>query len=557
MGQLYFEFHFAHSKSLTLEKSKFIHPLLNTPIFSHRGRSSAYGKNGSFIWTAGVKGVATLVLRAAARVYKSEQIESVGPDLIGGAGSIAASLDYSLSKEPQWLGEMFGLDSEGRPLLRRLISCTNPNRKRGDKVAISLKKLSEPSMVRIVVDGKHCTDPALLYQYADTIEFGGSDSPLAQQLHASSPPHLSLASDYSTDRITADDQQSNGMLCLEELYVQHVQEFLRMTNIFDRNILRREMNRFFSNSYIASTIGTDPSLFVNDIDSTLRQDERLGLPGAEQPAFGVLQRHGRLSLAIEPSSVGPLVICSYLKYMRGLHLDIYFDFSISHDISQQLSRKDFQKEEYDFCHLATPVAARLLSANKACDYAPMIITPGSSYRIMAPQSAHAEPQPGGYYNIISHVPSNCMMYYQELLDRKWLHRNRLAQVHLDHDEMVSAFQENNPDLRAILWFPYNELNRIVNGARFLDMPWNHCALNDILLAHQRIFAKPQLARAFNIVFRAAWLTMREQPSLLRAAVQHLLSNELYRRCMYRTSGIHSIIDYAQWRRICEPLTANE
>lgn len=119
---------------LELERVEFQHSLLAEPRCSVRGKSEgAWAGCGNFQWTAGVRALALLLLREKARVCD-------GPVLLGGAGSAASSLDYAISKQPLWLIDMFGLDRNGSCLIRHILARTNPERKRGGSVAISINE---------------------------------------------------------------------------------------------------------------------------------------------------------------------------------------------------------------------------------------------------------------------------------------------------------------------------------------------------------------------------------------------------------------------------------
>ena len=73
---------------------------------SVRGKSGgAYRSAGSFQWTSAVRGLAFLLVQTVL-IPESAVLE-------GGAGTLAASLDYAISKQPMWLTEMFGCDQRG------------------------------------------------------------------------------------------------------------------------------------------------------------------------------------------------------------------------------------------------------------------------------------------------------------------------------------------------------------------------------------------------------------------------------------------------------------
>lgn len=113
-----------------------------------RGKTSGPCRTaGSFQWTSAVKALSLLVVKTA-----------LSPDnaLVKGDGhSLAASLDYAISKQPMWLSEMFGWDPKGVSLARRLILRTNPERKRPGPVTLGInQKYLLPNAISIYVDGK-------------------------------------------------------------------------------------------------------------------------------------------------------------------------------------------------------------------------------------------------------------------------------------------------------------------------------------------------------------------------------------------------------------------
>ena len=118
---------------------------------SIRGKSGgAYRCSGSFQWTSAVKGLALLALRAVSDVEE--------PFIKGCGGSLAASLDYAISKQPMWLSEMFGNDRCGISLIRRMIRRTNPERKRPGPTVLSINESFIPvTAISIIADGVQCS----------------------------------------------------------------------------------------------------------------------------------------------------------------------------------------------------------------------------------------------------------------------------------------------------------------------------------------------------------------------------------------------------------------
>ena len=127
---------------------------------SVRGKSGgAYRCAGSFQWTSAVKGLALLAARAVCGVEE--------PVIKGCSGSLAASLDYAISKQPMWLTEMFGCDQSGISLIRRMILRTNPERKRPGPTVLSFNERFMPvAAISIFADGVQCSREELVVMAA-------------------------------------------------------------------------------------------------------------------------------------------------------------------------------------------------------------------------------------------------------------------------------------------------------------------------------------------------------------------------------------------------------
>jgi hypothetical protein len=128
----------------------------NTPArASVRGKTGgAFRTAGSFQWTSAVKAFALLVVKTCA---------NNGDMLLKGDGSsLAASLDYAISKQPLWLTEMFGSDQHGICLARRMILRTNPERKRPGPVTLGINQMYLPaSSIVVFENGQPCTPERL------------------------------------------------------------------------------------------------------------------------------------------------------------------------------------------------------------------------------------------------------------------------------------------------------------------------------------------------------------------------------------------------------------
>jgi hypothetical protein len=148
---------------------------------SNHSRTSVRGKSGgalraagSFQWTSAVRALALLAVRTASTPSDA---------LLRGLGnSLAASLDYAISKQPMWLTEMFGCDQQGISLARRLILRTNPERKRPGPVTLGINQSFLPaSQITIFVNGALCDEETLM---ALRCQLGDADPRTALQANA-------------------------------------------------------------------------------------------------------------------------------------------------------------------------------------------------------------------------------------------------------------------------------------------------------------------------------------------------------------------------------------
>lgn len=137
-----------------LTETFFKHPLLESPCQSVRGKTAgAYERLGTFQWTTAVQALSLLLIETVLS-YKKNPVQPEPAQLSGLGGTLASSLDYALSKSPIWMAEMFGSDSLGNVLSKRVIKRTNPNRKRPGPVVLSVNdNFIDFSSIEVVIDG--------------------------------------------------------------------------------------------------------------------------------------------------------------------------------------------------------------------------------------------------------------------------------------------------------------------------------------------------------------------------------------------------------------------
>ncbi|MCB0344147.1 MAG: hypothetical protein KDD66_03485 [Bdellovibrionales bacterium] len=126
------ELYFSRNSCHELERTVFSHELLSAPMLAVSGTPGAASErsSGVFRWGGAVLALTQLLVRS--------KLSSSPYVLEGSAGSLASSLDAALSKPPNWLLDMFGIDSHGNSLASKLFNRSNPERKRPGPVGVAL-----------------------------------------------------------------------------------------------------------------------------------------------------------------------------------------------------------------------------------------------------------------------------------------------------------------------------------------------------------------------------------------------------------------------------------
>jgi hypothetical protein len=155
---------FSNAGELTLEQFQYICPRTRRTRRCVRGNQHTKESDGSFTWSAGVKALCILLLQhrldktlGAERKAAEPYFSQLG--LSGEAGSFASTLDYALSKQPNWLHQLFGTREDGTSQARYLFQRINPERKRAGPVTVSVShNVLSGDNIQIVLNGRFLAD---------------------------------------------------------------------------------------------------------------------------------------------------------------------------------------------------------------------------------------------------------------------------------------------------------------------------------------------------------------------------------------------------------------
>jgi hypothetical protein len=135
------ELHFAGGADVQLVEFRFTDRVTGIQRITVRGKTAGAFRNaGTFQWTSAVRGLCILMARAKIACLQGTASDVGTGQIVGHRASMAASLDYAITKQPAWTRDMFGSDMNGTTLVQRLIHRTNPNRKRPGPVILALNE---------------------------------------------------------------------------------------------------------------------------------------------------------------------------------------------------------------------------------------------------------------------------------------------------------------------------------------------------------------------------------------------------------------------------------
>lgn len=153
------DFHFSmENNEPALDSMRFKSPLTrDVSISAFRGAPVAsWSGERWFRWTSAVCALSYLAVQYREMIHSGSDI----PVLQGYGGSMAASLDYALSKKPAWLLDVFGVTSKGDPNALRIFQRRNGCRKLPGPVLIRFNpNIVGPDSIQVHLNGRLLTEP--------------------------------------------------------------------------------------------------------------------------------------------------------------------------------------------------------------------------------------------------------------------------------------------------------------------------------------------------------------------------------------------------------------
>lgn len=517
---------FSSSPVVELHRTLFFDPVTGGADYGCvRGKlPGAFVDCGTFQWTPAVKAISILLLKAAA---SGPEKERSAPALIGGVGSPASSLDGALRKQPRWLREMFGCTKSGNARARRLFPRTNSDRRRPGPVSVNLRgTLLSPEDVTVIIDGDECVSRDRILELAENLE----------QDWVNAQHKLARRSTRKKDGFCYDScSKKSPAQKLFELHATEVNSSLRNTDIFRPRVVSEMLKRIAADPSFSSVAG-DACERILDLHSPRRSANWFGVVSDSNELRRQLTPDEPIRVAVPCTLPAGSVLFRYLRDIQGFNIELDSNFTHAVEIVRHLREGTFDNPP-DLVVLGVAPAATVLSLPGSAGYSPFMLMPSLSQRVLSLKSKKRSQVDRGEYVFLESEPSSASFYFHDLERMGVISRGRVSVRNGEPHEVFAEIREGNPDLRAILFFPYHEINRVFNGCTFVDSMEEGVRNKAFLLASDSFSATKPRRLCLETALRNAWIELLRSPSTVDTLTRELCESSSYSRFLTRSSGL--------------------
>jgi len=559
---------FAQSgNNIVLDKTCFVDYPIGSEIIAVRG-SGLKHKYGVFRWSPAVQAVSLLFLKHAA---------GEDPSLEGNSGSYASTLDYALSKQPNWLLDMFGVDDTGLSSLRTIIVRTNSEQKQPGPVRLWLdEKFLKLFSTKVYLNNQELITKEALITLHSAIELQSARLPnisvvsnekkngkvnlppielngstLSNGHHAANgcytEGNLARSSDFMPESLLSSmsrpySQFDNFLL---NKVIEEAKDTLWATDIFRQREFSARLHQIYTNSFFKK-LGGHKSNLLSEVNSQILGSGRFGFSSDEASLMSTLRSGPPIRIAVSATCAAVIGLLVYLRDFKQLNIVIDYAHAETTEMVRLLRNQDFELPT-SACVLTIPASTALYSNGKNLSYKPFMVLPKGSHRILArgnsALSAGDLALRAGKetYIFMTDVPGTARYFFEDLLEKGIINKEHAEVMHMDPDEAISALADSKHSFRSISFFPHYHVNRVINGYEFIPVPGSvDSSLETILFLHESLMADSRKVAGLNVAIRDAWLTLREHEEILHAVYSRLFTDTQYVTFLRRCCGIHNI-----------------
>jgi len=521
-----------------LQELRFSHRILAAPICAVRGRAFRPGNTeASFQWSAGIRAISLFLTRAALLHLEGN---TSSPILEGGASTAAATLDYALSRQSNWLVDLFGSDPQGLSLARRFICRTNPERKRPGPVKLFLNSsFLAADCISIQRDGAPCNSAEALQDLCSELARGWSGSNVCE----SRSEKISIPIDVLPAEPSATDDkffprpfdEAAHRAQLSDMFRSELQSVLCRQSVFTEQGLVSSVKRIAEDPGFIRFAGKHEYFFAPMADPRSARS-RLGFTDLELRSELESPNGEPLEVALPGGYVAGVAIFQFLRDFKKYPIKLNYQFVHAGEVIDHFQEQSSRVNSVAI--IGDGHLSKFLSAGGAVEHRGMMMMPELSFQIVSAGKA-AKGLNGGRYHILGGGKSSSLLYFERLLRSGVIKKKNIRVIEAAPDEVSTIFAESDSELKAVQWFPYYRLLELFNNCAFLIPQSDELRYRpNIMVGHQELLSNFRKRFAIEYAVRDAWLTLLESPVALASVIQNLTSSADYLRFLSRSAGFH-------------------
>ena len=551
----------SRGEDISLAASRFVaHPGASCLVSLRT--TSVVPAHATFQWTAGVKSMCLFFLSAAAHLPAEGHDHEAA--LAGEAGSAAASLDYTMSKAPAWLVDMFGSRADGTLVFNSLVRRVNPNRKRPGPVKLFVGPGFVPSRDLICrLDGEPF-DSSRLRLAVENLESQlrsekrrgrGSmklvepkrETPRPLAVIEKAAPHFPSLRHVIEERSRVRDQ--NGFLFprLQELLRAWIRDEMALELSASENFSERGRDAAlcrFEASLLFRKLSGEGFRRVGTIRS-LSYLESLGFSSER----AVDQAPVEVRLTTE--SIGAVSLFTYLGCVEGMPFRIRFPHASTHGLADAMEIGD-RELAGDICSLNPATAGLYLGkttrrssrvkGSRAAEYVPLLFSPKG--RLSSVALAGGAKRAPVYAAAHKDSASILGMYLAEIPEA------RMSKAAVARSGALALREAPDPEECLVSWFPYTQLlselydMRPIERGRVTSGVVSHAGsdwpVDNIFFCHRALAEDTARLHDLLVALRRAWLALRESARLRELVSALLVTDDRYMTLVRRRAGFHEL-----------------
>ncbi len=472
-----------------------------------------------FRWTPALRALTVFFLQTAAQSLK---VSCSGPIHLfeGGRGSLAASLDFALGKQSDWMNAIFGWDEDGNCLARRLIKRINPEGRRPGPFALFLKPDEmRPEDIAVYLNGNLVKDEQSLLR-------------LCQRLSSQSFPKKNTSLMPSRCIDVTLPRRTISSSWLENIFMEEADRALSKMPLLLGPALKTSLDEVMNLPSFAKIAGSGRKRLAPLQGDHLSLNMIKNLHVEDFSPLSVYNDRP-LRIALEVPNVGCLLIFYYLKNKLGLPIEVDFRFSLAVKILEAVRDRSILP---DLLLLAAAPSSAFLGMDY-CDYVPLSLMPQMSIGIVSGQGEKKSPLNEGIYTFYSDQPSGPSFLFSLLLERKLISRNRTKTFHSEPHEAAAILSESKGEVKSIQIFPYYRFQQIYSGADLERIMGTNPAGLSLMFVHKRLESPPQLQKLLRIAVYKAWYDLRMSRNTRQEMLRLLFSHDSYLDFLFTAAGI--------------------